>query len=166
MSAPAKNDPPLSVYKARRSNLLRDWLWPAKSNIGRWAYTMQRVSGVAVSLYFLAHIIETGNVVGGLPIWSPPAYDIAKKSWNSTVEFLKNPLFDFGLVVIGFMLTFHTFNGLRLFFSEFGYGVGKPARPDYPYHPRSQNKMQALMIWLSAVLAAISVVYALNVLFG
>lgn len=127
---------------------------------------MQRVSGVVVSFYFLAHMIETGNVVGGLSIWSPPTYDLAKNSWNSTLEFLKNPLFDAGLVVIGFMLTFHTFNGLRLFVSEFGYGIGKPQRPDYPYKPKSLNKMQDAIVWVSAVLASVAAVYALNVLFG
>jgi len=147
-------------------NWLRAWLWPRKGNLGRWAYTMQRVSGVGVSFYFLAHIIETGNVVGGLSMWSIPAYDVAKNSWNNTVDFLRNPLFDFGLVVIGFLLTFHTSNGLRLFFSEFGYGIGKPARPDYPYRPRSQNMLQDLIIWLSAILAAGAAVYALNILFG
>jgi len=127
---------------------------------------MQRVSGVGVSLYFVAHIIETGNVVGGLSVWGVPAYDIAKNSWNSTVDFLENPLFDLGLVIIGFLLTFHTFNGVRLFFSELGYGIGKPARPDYPYKPRSQNTIQDLMVWISAVLAALAAVYALTVLFG
>ncbi len=146
-------------------NWFRAWLLPPRSNLGRWAYTMQRVSGTAVSLYFLAHIIETGSVVGGPSVWSVPTYDFAKISWSDTVDFLKNPIFDFGLIVIGFLLTFHTFNGLRLFFSEFGYGIGKPARPDYPYKPRSQNTVQDLIIWLSAVLAAAAAVYALNVLF-
>lgn len=127
---------------------------------------MQRVSGVAVSLYFLAHIIETGNVVGGLSVWSPPAYDLAKNTWNNTVDFLKNPLFDAGLVIIGVLLTFHTFNGLRLIVSELGFGIGKAQRPDYPYKPRSQNKLQAALIWISAILSAIAAVYAVNILFG
>ena len=127
---------------------------------------MQRVSGVAVSFYFLVHIIETGNVVGGLSIWSAPAYDFAKNSWNSTFQILNNPLFDAGLVVIGLLLTFHTFNGLRLVLAEFGYFIGKPQRPEYPYKPSSQNRLQDAMIWASAVLAAIAAVYAVNVLFG
>ena len=143
----------------------RAWFWPIRSNMGRWAYTMQRVSGIAVSLYFLAHIIETGSAVGGLSIWSVPAYDFAKTSWNNTAGFLENPIFDIGLIVIGFLLTFHSFNGLRLFFGEFGYGIGKPRRPDYPYKPKSQNTVQDLIIWLSAILAATAAVYALNVLF-
>ncbi|MBM3897928.1 MAG: hypothetical protein FJ358_05320 [Thaumarchaeota archaeon] len=162
MDAQTKSTP---LYKTRK-NLLRSWLFPRGSTLGRWAYTMQRVSGVGVSLYFVAHIIETGNVVGGLSVWGVPAYDIAKNSWNSTVDFLENPLFDLGLVIIGFLLTFHTFNGVRLFFSELGYGIGKPARPDYPYKPRSQNTIQDLMVWISAVLAALAAVYALTVLFG
>ena len=37
------------------------------------------------------------------------------------------------------MCVFHTVNGIRVMLGHGGVGVGKPARPDYPYTPASQN---------------------------
>ncbi len=101
------------------------WFYPFKYNLERWAYALQRISGLAVTGYFLAHIVETGNVVGGLGIWSIPATSHAQDVWTATFRFLDNPMFDMGLVVIGFMLAYHTVNGIRLTLTEFGLLAGK-----------------------------------------
>ena len=142
------------------------WFVPFKYNIERWAYALQRISGIAVTGYFLAHIVETGNVVGGLDVWSIPATSYAQDVWTATFQFLDNPMFDLGLVVIGFMLTYHTINGIRLTLAEFGFLMGRPARPDFPYTPKSFTVAQRAIFWLSVILAAAAAVYALNVFFG
>lgn len=142
------------------------WFYPVRYNVEKWAYALQRISGIAVTGYFLAHIVETGNVVGGLDVWSIPATSHAQDVWSATFRFLDNPMFDAGLVVIGFMLAYHTINGIRLTLTEFGFLQGRPARPDFPYEAKSFSKIQRAMFWLSVLFAAATAVYALNVFFG
>ncbi len=142
------------------------WFYPLRYSLERWAYALQRISGIAVTAYFLAHIVETGNVVGGLGVWSIPSTDLARDVWTATFHFLDNPLFDTGLVVIGFMLAYHTVNGVRLTLTEFGLLQGRPARPDFPYEPKSFTRSQRALFWLSVLFAAATAVYALNVFFG
>ena len=96
------------------------WFVTYRYHLGRWSYVLQRVSGIAVTGYFLAHIVETGNVVGGVSDWSTPSMALAGDVWAATLLFLDNPTFDAGLVVTGFMLVFHTINGVRLTLTEFG----------------------------------------------
>jgi succinate dehydrogenase / fumarate reductase cytochrome b subunit len=47
-----------------------------------------------------------------------------------------------------------------------GVGVGKPARPDYPYIPASQNVRHKMGIYSAIILAAIAMMYGLAVMFG
>ena len=58
----------------------------------------------------------------------------------------------FLLFVIG-ASTFHTVNGIRLIFTESGKGLGKPGRPDYPYHAASLNYKQKSGIWVAILLS-------------
>jgi succinate dehydrogenase / fumarate reductase cytochrome b subunit len=141
------------------------WFIPYRYNLERWAYALQRISGIAVTGYFLAHIVETGNVVGG-PVWQTPSATVAGDVWTATFRFLDNPLLDIGLIVIGFMLSFHTMNGIRLSLTEFGLLQGKPSRPDFPYEPKSFSKAQRALFWISILFAAATAVYAFHVLFG
>jgi succinate dehydrogenase/fumarate reductase cytochrome b subunit len=110
---------------------LRTWLVPFRYGLERWSYTLQRVSGVAITLFFVAHIVETGNVVGGASVWSIPPYELAKKVWTETEAFLANPLFDLGLSVLGFLIFFHAFNGVRL--------VPRPLRHHFEETVSGQN---------------------------
>jgi succinate dehydrogenase / fumarate reductase cytochrome b subunit len=142
------------------------WFYPVHYNLERWAYALQRISGIAVTAYFLAHIVETGNVVGGLGVWSAPSTGFADAVWTATFHFLENPVFDTGLIVIGFMLAYHTVNGVRLTLTEFGFLQGRPSRPDFPYETKSFSKAQRAIFWLSVLFAAGTAVYALNVFFG
>jgi len=142
------------------------WFFPLGYNLERWAYALQRISGIVVTAYFLAHIVETGNVVGGLSVWSSPSTGFARDVWTATFRFLDNPFFDIGLVVVGSLLAYHTINGIRLTFTEFGLLQGKPSRPDFPYKPKSFTNSQRALFWLSIIFAAATAVYAMNVFFG
>ena len=154
-----------SLAKELKQALL-GWFVPVHYNLERWAYALQRLSGLAVTAYFLAHIVETGNIVGGVGVWSVPSSDFAGAVWTATFHFLENPFFDTGLIVIGFMLAYHTINGIRLTLTEFGLIQGKPSRPDFPYEPKSFSKTQRAIFWLSILFAVATAVYALNVFFG
>lgn len=159
---------PEENFRSKVVTALRTWLIPSRYGVERWSYTLQRVSGVVVMLYFVMHIIETGNVIGGPEVWSirPDAYAYANKVWSETIEFLSNPLFDAGLVVIGFMVAFHTINGIRLFLTHFGYGLGKPARPEPHEKPKSMSNIQRALFWISIIFAVFALVYTIDAFFG
>lgn len=120
---------------------------------------------MAITLFFVAHIVQTGNVVGGASVWSIPPYELAKKVWTETEAFLANPLFDLGLSVLGFLIFFHAFNGVRLVLVHFGIILKKPSRPEYPYRPGSMSQAQRALFWVTIVLAVAALVYALDVFF-
>ncbi len=147
------------------TDALKAWLIPVRYGVERWSYTLQRVSGVALTLYFIAHVVETGNVVGGASVWGIPPYEYAEKVWNETKAFLANPFFDAGLAVLAFLIFFHTINGVRLFLTHFGITLGKPGRPEYPYRAASMSKTQRAMFWLSVALAVAALLYAVDVFF-
>ncbi|MEM4281441.1 MAG: hypothetical protein QW470_03880 [Candidatus Caldarchaeum sp.] len=146
-------------------NALKTWLIPIRYGVERWSYTLQRVSGVALTLYFIAHVVETGNVVGGAGVWTLPPYEYAERVWNETKAFLANPLFDAGLAVLAFLIFFHTVNGVRLFLTHLGLTLGKPGRPEYPYRSASMTVAQKALFWISVVLAVAALVYAVDVFF-
>ncbi|MEM0440900.1 MAG: hypothetical protein QXF45_02450 [Candidatus Caldarchaeum sp.] len=144
---------------------LKTWLLPFRYGLERWSYTLQRVSGVAITLYFVMHVASTGQVVGGPSVWTVPPYDFAKSVWNETKQFLANPVFDAGLVILGFMIFFHAFNGVRLVLAHFGFILEKPTRPEYPYRPGSMSKVQRAIFWITVLLATASVIYSLDIFF-
>ncbi|MEM4151643.1 MAG: hypothetical protein QW663_02930, partial [Nitrososphaerota archaeon] len=59
-----------------------------KYGLERWSYVLQRISGVVVALYFIAHVLETGNFIGGITVWSVPDYSFAEKAYEETVKLL------------------------------------------------------------------------------
>ncbi|MEM3819265.1 MAG: hypothetical protein QXF08_02290, partial [Nitrososphaerota archaeon] len=56
------------------------------------------------------------------------------------------------LIILGIIVVFHTFNGIRLVLAEYGFIVGKPERAVYPYKMTSLSGAQRLALYL--VLAA------------
>jgi len=143
---------------------LRAMLSPGRYGLERWSYILQRVSGVAVSLYFIAHVIETGNFIGGLTVWTVPEYSLAEKAYRETVALLRNPIFDVGLAVIGFLVAIHSLNGIRLILAHFGFTMGRPRRREPFSQPASLNSMQRALFWLTIAFAVFACIYTLDAL--
>ena len=81
--------------------------------MGMWAFWLHRLSGLAIALYLLMHILVISTVVGGTG------------NFNEAMKFLKAPLFvllEMGLVAV---ILIHGFNGLRIVLFDLGYGVKK-----------------------------------------
>jgi succinate dehydrogenase / fumarate reductase cytochrome b subunit len=108
-----------------------------------------RLTGLFLLVYFVGHVYETSNLVGGV------------NAWNSMLELTHI----FLILVIG-TSTFHSINGIRLIFAETARGLGKPGRPDYPYEAVSLNNIQRSGIWVALILAAAAMLYGSSVLFG
>ncbi|GBC75518.1 hypothetical protein HRbin06_00836 [archaeon HR06] len=133
---------------------IKVWLKPYGYSLERWSYFLQRISGVILLFYFIGHIIETGNITGGF------------EAWIDTLNFTQNPFGHTILLIVIFFGTFHAINGVRLFLTHQGYLLNKPARPEYPYYPKSFSKAQRSCFWIAIIIAAIFFLYGFNILFG
>ena len=127
---------------------------PGRYGIERVAYWLMRLSGLGLLAYFVAHIYETSNILRG------------QLGWDEFLELTQTTEGHLFLAVVIGMCVFHTVNGIRLMIGQGGVGVGKPARPDYPYTPRSQNLNHKITIYSAIVLAAVAMMYGLAVMFG
>ncbi len=127
---------------------------PRRYGIERVAYIMMRLSGLGLLAYFIGHIYETSNILRG------------KVGWDDFLEMISGTEGHIVLSIVIAMCVFHTVNGVRVMLGHGGVGVGKPARPDYPYDPASQNYKHKIGIYSAIVLAAVAMMYGLAVMFG
>lgn len=127
---------------------------PTRYGIERVAYWLMRLSGLGLLAYFVAHIYETSNILRG------------QVGWDDFLAFTQTPEGHVGMAIVIAMCVFHTVNGVRVMLGHGGVGVGKPARPDYPYDPASQNYRHKIGIYSAILLAAIAMMYGLAVMFG
>ena len=127
---------------------------PGRYGIERVAYWLMRITGLGLLAYFIGHIYETSSILSG------------KEVWNKMLELTQTTEGHIFLTIVIGMCVFHTANGIRVMLGHGGIGVGKPARPDYPYIPASQNMRHKLCIYASIGLAALAMMYGLSVLFG
>ncbi len=127
---------------------------PTRYGIERVAYWLMRLSGLGLLAYFIAHIYETSNILRG------------QVGWDELMEMTSTAEGHAILAIVIGMCVFHTVNGVRVMLGHGGIGVGKPARPDYPYEPASQNYRHKIGIYSAIVLAAFAMMYGLAVMFG
>ena len=127
---------------------------PRRYGIERVAYLLMRLSGLGLLAYFIGHIYETSNILRG------------QVGWDDFMELISGTEGHIVMSVVIAMCVFHTVNGVRVMLGHGGVGVGKPARPDYPYDPASQNYRHKIGIYSAIVLAAFAMMYGLAVMFG
>ncbi|MCA9811483.1 MAG: succinate dehydrogenase [Nitrosarchaeum sp.] len=127
---------------------------PGRYGIERIAYWLMRLTGLGLLGYFIAHIYETSNILRG------------QVGWDEFLDLTQTTEGHLFLTLVIGMCVFHTVNGIRVMLGHGGIGVGKPARPDYPYLPASQNSQHKIGIYSAIVLAAIAMVYGMAVMFG
>ena len=138
---------------------VKGWLNPYHYNLERWAYTFQRVTGLAILLYVLGHIGDTSFFVGG-PFGSGPN----ELSWANDIGATANLLGNLVLILVVLVVVYHGINGIRLILSEFGLIFQKPSRPAYPYRSKSQRALQRHMIWVAIVAAIVAALWAGSIL--
>jgi len=127
---------------------------PSRYGIERVAYLLMRLSGLGLLAYFIGHIYETSNILRG------------QVGWDDFMELISGTEGHIIMSIVIAMCVFHTVNGVRVMLGHGGVGVGKPARPDYPYDPASQNYRHKIGIYSAIVLAAVAMMYGLAVMFG
>ncbi len=78
-----------------------------RGGIGQWSWVLHRVTGVAVLLFLLTHILDTSLILLG-PVW-----------YNRVIQVYRMPVF--GLLEIGLFaaVLYHSLNGIRVTIVDF-----------------------------------------------
>jgi succinate dehydrogenase / fumarate reductase cytochrome b subunit len=97
------------------------WLGGGRYGIERYAYSLHRLTGIALILYLPFHLYVTSIRLRG------------EAAWENLMARFDTPLMHVLEYLLFGAFLFHGLNGLRLFLTELGFFVGKPARPVHPY---------------------------------
>jgi succinate dehydrogenase / fumarate reductase, cytochrome b subunit len=117
------------------------WFWGGNYKVERYLYITHRVTGLGMLLFFGFHLIET------------TFFRIQGQSvWQVTTDFLKQPAFEAGLVLVSFAFAIHALNGLRLILMELGFGMGKPQRPVYPFRDALRRKRGYTLLTIGLII--------------
>lgn len=121
------------------------WLKGGRRGIEGYLYLLHRISGLALLLFLTAHVFFTSVRLLG------------QEAWQQLMTMTNSPVFEFLEYLVYAAFAFHAFNGLRLVFIEFGWMVGKPDRPVYPYKGsvHKQRPLMIVMMIITAVLIAV-----------
>jgi succinate dehydrogenase / fumarate reductase, cytochrome b subunit len=135
-----------------RPNLLGvgGWFWGGNYKIERYLYVLHRVTGLGILLFVFFHLIET------------TVFRIQGQSvWQTTINILEKPYFEVGLILVSFAFAIHALNGLRLILMEFGFLLGKPRRPVYPYRDALRKK-RGFTLAFGILIIILMLVFLLN----
>lgn len=130
---------------------VRGWLTGGRWGFERYLYTLHRVTGVGLVLYFLAHILVTSSRALG------------RSSWEGAMRGVGGPVFAFAEYLVFAAFAIHGLNGLRLLAIELGFAVGRPIEPVYPYRT-SVGRQRPLAIVAMILAAALLVMGGLDFL--
>jgi len=108
------------------------------NGLERYAYTLHRITGLALLFYLIPHIFVTGQRIRG------------QEAWDRLMEFLTQPIFHFLEFLLFLAFAYHVCNGLRLVFTELGMALGKPRRPVYPHVSCVQRQRPLLIVAMAA----------------
>jgi succinate dehydrogenase / fumarate reductase, cytochrome b subunit len=119
------------------------WLGGGRWGVERYAYSLHRLTGLAILFYFLMHIFVTSLRARGIYLWTEGG-------------FLHKPVFRVGEFFVFVAFAYHALNGLRLVLVELGIAVGKPIEPVYPY--KSSLNVQRPLLVAAMILAFLLIV--------
>ena len=87
------------------------WFDPRNRQIGTWAFILNRVTALGLTLYLAMHLVALSQLAQG-----PAVYD-------AFIAFAKNPLFKLGEMLVIAAGIIHGLNGVRIALNSFGIGV-------------------------------------------
>lgn len=91
-------------------NLWR-WFDPRNRQIGYWAFILNRITALGLTLYLTLHLVALGQLAQGA------------SAYNSFVALAKNPVFKVGEMLVIAAGIIHGLNGIRIALNSFGIGV-------------------------------------------
>ena len=111
------------------------WLGGGRWGMERYLYTLHRVTGLGILLYFVLHILVTSSRA------------FSQEAWETMMKAVGTPVFKIGEFLVFAAFAYHALNGIRLILIELGFAVGKAEEPIYPYKS-SLNTQRPLTIVL------------------
>jgi succinate dehydrogenase / fumarate reductase cytochrome b subunit len=87
------------------------WFNPIGRETGGWAFILNRITALGLTLYLFLHLIVLGQLAKG-----PEGYD-------GFVALVKNPIAIFGELLVVAAGILHGLNGIRIILTTFGVGV-------------------------------------------
>lgn len=97
------------------SSASKVWAWfdPRHRSTGTWAFILNRITALGLTLYLFMHLMMLGKLAQG-----PAAYD-------DFINLAHGPLFKFGemFVIAGGLI--HGLNGIRIGMTSFGIGTNR-----------------------------------------
>jgi succinate dehydrogenase / fumarate reductase cytochrome b subunit len=123
---------------------IRGWAIGGRWGFERYLYTLHRLTGLGLLAYFAMHIFVTSARVLG------------PESWEQAMSVVSGPLFRLAEYLVFAAFAFHAVNGIRLALIEFGFAVGRPIEPIYPYATSvgRQRPLAIAVLLIAGVLAA------------
>jgi succinate dehydrogenase / fumarate reductase, cytochrome b subunit len=118
--------PHISPHSPRKA---LQWFDARYRSAGMWAFALNRVTGLGLTVYLFLHLAVLGSLARG-----PEAYD-------GFVALVKSPVFLIGEWLVVVAGIYHGLNGIRVVLTSFGIGV--------PY----QKQMFYIVFILSAVVS-------------
>lgn len=117
---PPETKPPAGHGYPNRLGI-KGWLGGGRWGFERYLYTLHRVTGLGLLLYFVLHIFVTFSRALG------------QQAWDQSMARVSGPLFEIGEYLVFAAFALHGLNGIRLILIELGVAVGRPIEPVYPY---------------------------------
>ncbi len=89
------------------------WKWfnPVGRQIGGWAFILNRVTALGLTLYLFLHLIVLGQLAQG------------EAAYQGFLDLIHSPIFVFGELLVVAAGIIHALNGLRIVLTSFGIGV-------------------------------------------
>lgn len=121
----------------RKTNLLDAFKWfdPRYRQPGTWAFILNRITAIGLTVYLYMHLIVLGKLAQG-----PDAYD-------SFLKTIKSPAFVFGEWLVVAAAFIHGLNGIRVILNSFGVAV---------------PQQRALFYALMAISIILSIIFAIR----
>lgn len=91
----------------------RFWSWfiPIHRDIGSWAFALNRITAIGLTIYLFLHLVVLGRLAQG-----PEAY-------NGFLELTENPWIKLGEWLVVAAAVLHGLNGIRVVLTSFGVSV-------------------------------------------
>lgn len=118
----------------RPRNPLKAWFDVRKRSITSWAFALNRLTGIGLTVYLFLHLVVLSTLLRG------------EEGWDAFVRLARSPYFLAMDVVLIFGMLFHGLNGIRV--ALVGMGIGA----------RTQRALLWVLILIGAIVLAVAAI--------